>query len=356
MKKLFYFLTAIIIYTFPVLSNPIVLPKAYISELKFDTNNNWVLEISFEIGIPYYHQQYDSICISTSYGFSRINLENVKDSSLIMVVDSDSLSKTLAINKNGDCIKLYSYLSNQYFDDVGVDSLIFGNYKDSKFDSIPSGYSIARIYFNMFALDKSPTIGLPNDTIGTCGTLKGFMYDKNNNLISSGTFILDNPIIFQNNSMFSTKVFSRKFTVEGMLQQTACCIFRGIVFDTLRLDVYPDSIYYQDIHISSDIVDGIKGKKPEESKYANIINYPNPFNLSTTFYIKVPNQFAGKQGIINIYNVKGQLIKSIRVKGNSRITWNSKNSFGQILSSGVYYYQFVLGRQIIKNGSMILLK
>ncbi len=356
MKKLFFFLASIIIYTFPVLSNPIVLPKAYISELKFDINNNWVLEISFEAEAPYYHQQYDSICISTSYGFSRINLEYVKDSSLIMVVDSDSLLKPLAINKSGDCIKLYSYISNQYFEDAGIDSLIFGNFKGSKFDSIPSGYSIARIYLNTFTLDKSPTIGLPNDTIGTCGTLTGFMYDKNNNLISSGTFILNNPIIFQNNSMFSTKVFSRKFTVEGMLQQTACCTFRGIVFDTLRLDVYPDSIYYQDIHISSDIVVGIKERKTAEGKNFNIINYPNPFNLSTTFYVKVPNQFAGEQGIINIYNVNGQLIKTIRVKGNSRVTWDSKNSFGQILSSGVYYYQFVLGRQIIKNGSMILLK
>ena len=57
-------------------ANPIALPQAGISQLKFDGNNRWSLAIYFESS-SYQKSLYDSICVSTSSGLSKIRLDNV---------------------------------------------------------------------------------------------------------------------------------------------------------------------------------------------------------------------------------------------------------------------------------------
>ncbi|MBE0538955.1 MAG: hypothetical protein IH620_04530 [Ignavibacterium sp.] len=212
MKKIFFFCFLFILMPIKMfVGNPVVLPQAFISELKFDVNNNWILEITFGFSKPYLQVEYDSICIETSNGFSRLKLDNIKDSTNLFVITSDSLFAPLAINRDGDRIKLYSYLSSGSWSELTKDSLVFGDYPDSYFDFLPVDYSIARISYGIgFAKDKSPTIGVENDTVGTCGTLTGFIYDKNNNLVTSGNFILDNPLYINSAGIFTTSLFSRK--------------------------------------------------------------------------------------------------------------------------------------------------
>jgi len=70
-------------------------------------------------------------------------------------------------------------------------------------------------------------------------------------------------------------------------------------------------------------------------------NYPNPFYLTTTIYYYLTQS---SDVTINIYNVQGQLVKSLlnkqsRVAGFNRINWDGKNDNGKIVSSGVYFYQ-----------------
>jgi hypothetical protein len=91
MKKVICFILALI-PTNLLYSNPIVLPQAIISELKFEKNNNWTLEIGFQCGEFYSKEKFDSICIASSNGFSRIKLSNIKDSTELFVINSDSLT------------------------------------------------------------------------------------------------------------------------------------------------------------------------------------------------------------------------------------------------------------------------
>jgi len=85
------------------------------------------------------------------------------------------------------------------------------------------------------------------------------------------------------------------------------------------------------------------------SKSALLQNYPNPFNPETW----LPYQLAiDSPATISIYNAKGQLIRSIslsvkkagvyRAKGKAGF-WDGKDSFGQTVASGVYFYTLQAG-------------
>lgn len=85
-------------------------------------------------------------------------------------------------------------------------------------------------------------------------------------------------------------------------------------------------------------------------------NYPNPFHNSTTIRFDLP-----KSGNINlsIYNVKGQLIKTLdndfRSKGEHSLVWDGKSDNGTAVSSGIYVYK-LQGQGYKASGKMILKK
>ena len=70
-------------------------------------------------------------------------------------------------------------------------------------------------------------------------------------------------------------------------------------------------------------------------------NYPNPFNNVTNiqFYLLYPSNID-----IDIYNIQGELIKSLFYEqacttGLHRVTWNGQDNDGTSVSSGVYFYR-----------------
>ena len=358
MKKIFFFCLLFILMPIKMfVGNPVVLPQAFISELKFDVNNNWVLEITFGYSKPYLQQEFDSICIETSTGFSRLNLDNIEDSTNLFVISSDSLVTPLMINRDGDRIKLYSYLSSGSWGELTKDSLVFGDYPDSYFDFLPDDYSIARIGYGIgFAKDKNPTIGIENDTVGTCGTLSGFIYDKNNNLVTRGNFILDNHIYINSTGVFTTSVFARRVDFRFMTNNYEPGHFQGVRIDTIQLNVNPDSLYINNINILTDFIVGVEEKQIENTSLVSITNYPNPFNSTTNFIIKLPIELQSKPKEINIYNSNGEKIFSINSSEKLNASWDGKDMKGNPVSTGIYYYQLVIGGKIYKNGKMILLK
>ncbi|MDD3284484.1 MAG: FlgD immunoglobulin-like domain containing protein [Patescibacteria group bacterium] len=74
-------------------------------------------------------------------------------------------------------------------------------------------------------------------------------------------------------------------------------------------------------------------------------NFPNPFNPETTISFNLPK--AGKASL-NIYNVKGQLVKTLvnetKTAGTHQIIWNGTDNSGQSVSSGIYYYKLNAGK------------
>ena len=71
-------------------------------------------------------------------------------------------------------------------------------------------------------------------------------------------------------------------------------------------------------------------------------NYPNPFRSSTKISFSISRQDA-KNAKINIYNVKGQKVKQLKIKndkfGINKIIWDGKDEFGKSVDSGIYFYK-----------------
>ena len=89
-------------------------------------------------------------------------------------------------------------------------------------------------------------------------------------------------------------------------------------------------------------------------------NSPNPFSSSTTISFSL-NRGNAKNVEIKIYNLKGQLIKTLIPDNNPQssltsVLWDGKYENGNQLSSGIYLYQLVNGNKVIDTKRMLLIR
>jgi hypothetical protein len=85
------------------------------------------------------------------------------------------------------------------------------------------------------------------------------------------------------------------------------------------------------------------------------LNYPNPFNPSTSFTLSLPEASGYR---INIYNVTGQLVRSFSGQleaGRHEITWDGTNDHGDRVASGAYLLNVQAGA-FSKTVKMMLMK
>ncbi len=87
-------------------------------------------------------------------------------------------------------------------------------------------------------------------------------------------------------------------------------------------------------------------------------NYPNPFNPNTFIKFAVTKDI-NEMAEVKIYNLKGQLVKTLYVKiqgaGEYSVEWNGKNELNKTVGSGIYLYKISCGHQQA-NGKMMLIK
>ena len=87
-------------------------------------------------------------------------------------------------------------------------------------------------------------------------------------------------------------------------------------------------------------------------------NYPNPFNPVTTISFSVDNSV--KEAELEIYNIRGQEIKSFRIDTSDQqniysVIWDGKDDKGHAISSGIYFSKLKAGR-FTSTKKMILMK
>ncbi len=85
-------------------------------------------------------------------------------------------------------------------------------------------------------------------------------------------------------------------------------------------------------------------------------NYPNPFNPVTTIRYALPE---AAQVTLEVFDITGrrvaQLVNTQQAAGRYEATWNGRNSAGQQVSSGVYFYRITAGT-FTQTHRMVLLK
>ena len=93
------------------------------------------------------------------------------------------------------------------------------------------------------------------------------------------------------------------------------------------------------------------------TKFALSDNYPNPFNPTTNISFSIPMQTDVQ---INIYNIMGQLVANVTNEqlnaGTYSMQWNGTDQSGNMLPSGLYFYELEAGNEFRQIKKMTLVK
>lgn len=299
------------IFTFLSISflsaNPLVAPGVALSELKFNDNGKWIMELQY-----FYTSSnilIDSIWIKSNSGIAKLKHFQIVGESGILLVENDSLNSSLNINSTCDSIQIiYSFYGNKQINDP----VTYG-YANGLMKSPRAGQSIAATrvgYSSTYSLDKSPTIGAINDTIGMCGTIKGHIYDKNNQLLTrTGVGFSGLAQDFSSNSdgTYSARIFSSnnhiKLLWNYILPYTGR--YQSVNVSPIDVSIEPDTVITVDIHLLSSVVDGIDEVKMNEESLVRI--FPNPIKgLSFNYKILIP--VKSSNSYIQVTDITGKTI------------------------------------------------
>ncbi len=342
MKKLLVILFSLACITVAN-ANPLPSPPPVIglSEIGFDTDGNWVIELGYKnIYADNTYMPVDSIFICSSTG--RAKLRNLKFSSYagILLVRNDSLVSNLNINHAGDSIQIEYYIYN--IKQLYV-PLVFGNYRNATLLCPKTEQSIASYFVfnnqnmydasskesNIYSIDKSPTFGVVNDSTGMCGTLQGNIYDQNGQLLinsthgfsASGMYSIDPA----SDGSYSVKAFSYKNRISRMYYSVG---YNNFIVDIspIEYSMMPDSVITADIHIQKiTAVDEVKSDPVSVFQVS-----PNPVkDLSFNYTISIP--VKSSTSYIEMISLNGQTIDRFPITENT-----GKINLPAATSTGIY--------------------
>jgi len=377
MKKVkFFFVLFLGVQSF-LWSNPIDgTPVIRFSELVFDNFNKWTMELYS----PYQFDQYiiDSVILKTSSKVAKV-LSTSYGSNVLTLITQDSLSIPISFNVDGDSIVIVTYSTLNNITSRREDCIMYGNYPYAKVGKPSVDFpSICRLFseFNrnsweIDCLAKYPSLGLINSFDSLSTIMQGHIYDMNNMPVAQSQIVntipcyfeLETPLTIDVPGIYSTHIFRhfdkeiKKYLFVKSDDYEAFTTITAIEQFELN-NIHHDTLVNQDIHLKTNefIISSIEDTEPLRSEEFILINYPNPFNLSTNFFVKVPERMKEKTGVINIYNSNGELIRAIQFDNSSTVSWDGEDGVGNVMPSGIYLYQLDIDKQMMKSGSMILLK
>jgi len=359
MIKMIKSLIFIFILILGLLANPILDKDIRINEFLIFNDSTWTLEIYFYDLFDGYidSAEYHSITLSSSFGKSTVNTQIIKDSLQYLLITPDSLTSPLKINHKGDTLDLRTF--DVYGNQTYHSTLRFGDGPNCWVNAPKPGQSICYVhegFSDFYCLDNSPTMGYENDSIGINAKIKGRALDKNDNLISNAElFIYDHYFTSNSLGLYQADLFSHKYIITYILMRTDSSInYYSYPIDTLFLNLVPDTTVEQDIHFYT--YTSLEDQHAKIPNTINIYNYPNPFNSGTSFMIDAPRNKNLNNAKIEIYNLNGELLHVLNLKGEKNIYWDGRNSRGIMQPSGKYFYRLIVNGNILKNGSTILLR
>ena len=352
MKRLFTCL--FIIFVGILCANPIM-PGPKIVELYRD-GDDWQITLYNEEMEEF---TLDNCALSTNSGFAEFN--NDIEFFETVTVTYEDLQDSLYIDWESDVI--------QAFYDEGF-GLGFG-VTDSWFYAPITFWanSVNPLYSGQALHDYEPMMYYEflvkysdlSGSLGIYGFLEGNVYDVNSNPVENATIEfyrdenwLENifiPAVTDEQGFFNTQIYAKNYEVSA-------CI-NGIAYIDTFLTIEPDSTTFVDFYTDYAPSSSDNYEISQPSSYCNLTNYPNPFNPSTEISFSVPQ--TSSFVTIEIFNSRGQIIKTIKIPNSSsqnpnQITWDGTNETGKQVPSGVYLYKLVAGGKELAANKMLLLK
>ena len=155
--------------------------------------------------------------------------------------------------------------------------------------------------------------------------MMGYRVYRNTSAEQSTSELIDNPMIPATNT--ST---AQNYTVvddDVLIGQT--------YYYWLEAVDYNSSSFHGPVSVT--VTGNVPPVLPEVTTMRNA--YPNPFKANGSTNIEVSLK-AGDTGTLTIYNVQGQLVKTVSLtEGNHMVNWNGRDSRGNACGSGIYFYK-----------------
>ena len=92
-------------------------------------------------------------------------------------------------------------------------------------------------------------------------------------------------------------------------------------------------------YIAEDVISPVSSPQDDLPQITELTCFPNPFNPQTTIHYTISEASYTE---LNIYNIKGQQIKSLinafQSAGSYNLQWDGTDDMQNKVSSGIYYY------------------
>ena len=334
MKKIIVLVLLLLCFGILAHANPIM--TAFFSEIYFDDNNEWSIELYdyYQVGIYTLDDCY--IESTTNMAFFNNGITFTPNDTL--VVTNDDMQTDLIINREGDYLVMGGYT---------YDEMCWGNYSNLINAPYP-GQSLVRVvpYYDYFLLAKEnqPSLGYNPFGAQTFGGIQGNVTYGNGEIVS-GAVVSFYPVYY---SVITDECgYFCIYDMYGMNYNLTVTLNDTIIVET-SVTIEPDGTNY--VELTPDF--GIDPQQQHET--ISISNHPNPFYDETTIQYSLPKH---KTGTITIFNSKGQKIREIQVSPiENSITWSGFDKHNKMVPSGVYFYQLESGNETSASGKMLYLK
>jgi hypothetical protein len=102
---------------------------------------------------------------------------------------------------------------------------------------------------------------------------------------------------------------------------------------------------YAGLQIYKNLLAGVEEREKEMTLVALLQNEPNPFVRRTNIKFQIPNKSRVN---LSIYDLSGRLVKTLvdeeMGRGCYQVEWDGKDSFGEEVSEGIYFYKLQVGK------------
>jgi len=287
-------------------SNPNPPPEVHINEFRFiNLSYNWQIELIF---IYSDISSFDSITVQSLSGVARVT--HFYFGYEYYFPDWD-LAHPVIINPNGDVITVTAY--HPIFGGISC-SIAFGNVSDPYLTAPLIGQSIERFepknfiypYREFFSIANDPTVGYPNDTTGTSGTMQGTIYDLYGQPVPNQAFYMDRPFTTDATGHYSTRIFSRICSWDTICYEKWPGHFSPVKITPVSYTMVPDSLIVRDIHLLTALLVGVP---PEPKKTGSALSiFPNP--VTNAIMVSYNTELSATTGDmhIDIYDILGKKI------------------------------------------------
>jgi hypothetical protein len=336
MKKLIILIFLLYSCALILHANPVM--SIVLSELYFDDNDDWYLELYDYEGASPGNLNY--CCLMNLSDAASFNAGIEFGCYDTIVVTNADMQTDFTINRDGDFLAIGGYF---------YDEMYWGSYSNSINAPYP-GQSLARVdvYDNgtllLFVKENQPSLGYNPFDVQTFGGIEGIVTYGNGEIVS-GAVVSFYPVYY---SVITDEY--GYFCISGMygMNYNLTVTLNDTIIVETSVTIEPDGTTFVELTPEFHV------DPQPHLETISISNHPNPFYDETTIQYSLPKHNAGS---ITIFNNKGQKIREIPASpAENSITWSGFDEHNKIVPSGVYFYRLESESKTLASGKLLFLR